>query len=464
MAIEQAAPAGSLASKGKLSLGTKLGFGVCDLGGNLFFTAMGFWSLYYLTDTVGVPAAAAGVAVMIGKLWDAVTDPMMGFISDRTRTRWGRRRPWLLFGALPLFLGMWWFFTNPNIADPVMATIWAALALCFLNTAYTVVNIPYNSLTPELTQDYHERTSLNGFRFGFAVFGTLLGAGAVLPIVNAFGNRNTGFSVIGAILGLVMMVTALITFASVREPDHSHEPKPTEKFFATFLAVFKNRHYVTILITYALNLTALTFVQGILAYYFKYLYRNEAMTTLAMVLLLVTAMFCIPISVFVSKRIGKKRTYQFSLAMLAISCIAIFFLGHILGMSFFIAMMVFAGIGIGFGYVAPYAMVPDTVEFDAIKTGKRKEGAFYGMWTFTSKVGTSLAIALTGVILSLAKYIAPSTTDLSPFQPESTLFAIRMLIGPIPALTFIAAIVLVQFYALDEKTYAKILAEGKATS
>ncbi|MFZ4616224.1 MAG: MFS transporter, partial [Rectinemataceae bacterium] len=194
MAHEQSAPAGSIASKAKLSLGTKLGFGVCDLGGNLFFTAMGFWSLYYLTDTVGVPAAAAGIAVMIGKLWDAVTDPMMGFISDRTRTRWGRRRPWLLFGALPLFLGMWWFFTNPHIADPLAATIWAALALCFLNTAYTVVNIPYNSLTPELTQDYHERTSLNGFRFGFAVFGTLLGAGAVLPIVNAFGNRDTGFS------------------------------------------------------------------------------------------------------------------------------------------------------------------------------------------------------------------------------------------------------------------------------
>ncbi|MFZ4616841.1 MAG: MFS transporter, partial [Rectinemataceae bacterium] len=275
---------------------------------------------------------------------------------------------------------------------------------------------------------------------------------------------NTGYSAVGAILGLVMMVTALITFASVREPDHSKEPKPTERFFETFLAVFKNRHYVIVLLTYALNLTALTFVQGILAYYFKYLYRNEAMTTLAMVLLLVTAMFCIPISVFVSKRIGKKKTYQFSLAMLAISCIAIFFLGHILGMNFFIAMMVFAGIGIGFGYVAPYAMVPDTVEFDAIKTGKRKEGAFYGMWTFTSKVGTSLAIALTGVILSLANYIAPSTADLSPFQPESTLFAIRMLIGPIPALTFIAAIVLVQFYALDEKTYAKILAEGKATS
>ena len=102
---------------------------------------------------------------------------------------------------------------------------------------------------------------------------------------------------------------------------------------------------------------------------------------------------------------------------------------------------------------------PDTVEYDAQKTGKRKEGAFYGMWTFTSKVGTSLAIALTGVVLSLAKYVAPDPSNLSPLQPESTALAIRMLIGPVPAVIFIAAIVLIQFYKLNEKEYAAIMAE-----
>jgi glycoside/pentoside/hexuronide:cation symporter, GPH family len=448
---------------GRLSVGTKLGYGVCDLGGNLFFTAMGFWSLYYLTDTVGVPAAAAGAAVMIGKLWDAVTDPMMGFISDRTRSRWGKRRPYLLFGSLPLFLSMWWFFTNPRIADPTMAVVWAALALCFLNTAYTVVNIPYGSLTPELTTDYHERSSLNGYRFGFAVFGTLIGAGAVLPLVGAFGGRDLGFSMVGAILGLIMMSTALITFASVREPDRSGEPRPTEGFFETFLAVFKNPHYVKVLLTYALNITALTFVQGILAYYFKYLYRDESKTTIAMVLLLVVAMLCIPVSVLVSKRIGKKRTYQFSLLVLAASCMTIFFLAHILGPTFFIVMMIIAGIGIGFGYVAPFAMVPDTVEYEVATTGKRKEGAYYGMWTFTSKLGTSLAVALTGVILGLARYIAPDAANALPVQPESTLLAIRLIIGPIPAAVFIGAIVLIEFYKLDERAYKELIGNSRGS-
>ena len=138
---------------GTLSTATKLGFGAADLGGNLFFTAMGFWTLNYLTDTVGLGAAAAGAAVMVGKLWDAVTDPMMGFVSDRTRSRWGRRRPYLLFGAIPLALTMWFFFSNPGIENKLWLGVWAAVALCMLNTAYTVVNIPYSSLTPELTSD-----------------------------------------------------------------------------------------------------------------------------------------------------------------------------------------------------------------------------------------------------------------------------------------------------------------------
>jgi GPH family glycoside/pentoside/hexuronide:cation symporter len=441
----------------RLSVGIKLGFGAADLGGNLFFTAMGFWTLNFLTDTVGLSAAAAGAAVMIGKLWDAVTDPLMGFVSDRTRTRWGRRRPYLLFGALPLALAMWFFFTNPKIDNPASLALWATLALCALNTAYTVVNIPYSSLTPELTKDYHERSSLNGYRFGFAVIGTILGAGAVLPLVGIFGSdRSAGFSFMGAVLGGIMAASTLVTFFAVKEPDHHHEPLPTERFFPTFLAVFKNKPYVIVLLTYALNLTALNFVQGILVYYFKYIYRNEGMTTVAMILLLVTAMACIPISVLVSKKIGKKRTYQICFAILAATCIFIYFLGHRLGMNFFLAMMVFGGVGVGFGYVAPWAMVPDAIEYDAVRTGNRKEGAFYGMWTFTSKVGTSLAIALTGAILGASGYAA-NLADQSP----ASLNAIRLIVGPIPALVFALAFILIERYPIDEKTYAAFMAQAK---
>lgn len=440
----------------KLPLHVKAGFGIGDLGGNLFFTAMGFYSLIYLTDTVGVAAALAGAAILLGKFWDAVTDPMMGYISDRTRSRWGRRRPYLLFGALPLLFAMWYFFSAPDFGNAQTAGfLWAAAALCLLNTAYTVVNIPYGSLTPELTKDYRERTSLNGFRFSFAVIGTILGAAVVLPIVNLAGGGRQGYPIVGLLFGAIMAGTILTTFFSVREPGRESMARPKEKFFATFLVVFKNKTYMRLAAVYTLNLTGITFVQTMLVYYFKYIYQNEAMTTVAMLLLLGVAMLCIPVSVLTAKKIGKKRTYQIALVILAVSCFAMFFFAHILGMMFTFGVMVFAGVGIGFGYVPPFAMLPDVVEVDAVRTGSRKEGAYYGMWTFFSKIGVALAAALAGVFLSMAGFV-PNLAD----QSSSAVFTIRLLIGPVPAAVFIAGILLVASYELDEKTYDAVVGKG----
>ena len=439
----------------KLPLSVKLGFGIGDLGGNLFFTAMGFYSLIYLTDTVGLAASLAGIAILIGKFWDAVTDPMVGFLSDRTRSRWGRRRPYLLFGALPLLLAMWYFFSAPDYSGAQTAGfLWATFALCLLNTAYTVVNIPYGSLTPEITKDYQERTSLNGFRFSFAVIGTILGAAVVLPIVNLAKNPHVGYSHVGLLFGFIMAATILTTFFSVRETTHLSDPRPKTKFFDTFLVVFKNKTYMRLVAVYTLNLTGITFVQTMLVYYFKYIYQNETMTTIAMLLLLGVAMLCVPLSVLVAKRIGKKRTYQLALAILVVSCLAIFLFAHTLGMVFTFCVMVFAGVGIGFGYVPPFAMLPDVVEVDAIQTKSRKEGAYYGMWTFFSKIGVALAAALSGVFLGFAKFV-PNIVDQTP----GALFTIRLLIGPVPALIFLAGILLIQPYPLDEEKYDAILAE-----
>jgi GPH family glycoside/pentoside/hexuronide:cation symporter len=438
---------------GKLSVKRKLGFGIFDLGGNMFFTLMGFWSLKYLTDTVGLAAALAGAAVMAGKVWDAVTDPVMGYISDRTRTRWGRRRPYLLFGAVPMFLCLWYFFTAPGFTGPVQLAVWAALSLMLLNTAATVINIPYSSLTPELTSDYHERTSLNGYRFGCAVFGTILGAAAVQPLVDLFPPQKRGFSMMGLILGAVIMIVTLLTFFGTKEKNR-REDIPAQGIIATYRAVFSNRPFVILLLTYALHLLALTFLQSILAYYTQYVYRREELTTIAMLILLLTAMVCIPISVLVSKRIGKKKTYQICFIIIASACVIISALGHILGPDFFLGFMVYAGIGVGFSYVAPYAMVPDTVECHAVKTGERMEGAYYGMWTFISKLGAALSVFLSGVILSLGGYIAGAV------QPERTINAIRLIIGPLPALIFTGALVLIQFYPLDEKTYREFMGQN----
>jgi GPH family glycoside/pentoside/hexuronide:cation symporter len=425
----------------------------------MLFTLMGFWCLKYLTDVAGLGALLAGAAVMIGKAWDAVTDPMMGFVSDRTLTPLGRRRPYLLAGAVPMALSLWLFFSAPAIPGQIMLMLWATGTLMLVNTASTVINIPYSSLTPELTDDYHERTSLNGYRFGCAVFGTLIGAAAVEPLAGAFGGGGGGWSMMGLILGIVIMAATLLTFFGTTEKKHSRDDLPTERFFATYKAVFTNRPYVILFLTYALHMTAITFLQSILAYYVDYLYPYTFglpglnLTTISMLALLLTAMVFIPVSVAVSKKIGKKKTYQICFVIIGSACVIVALAGHLLPPPLFLLLLAWAGVGVGFSYVAPFAMVPDTVEFDAIKTGERKEGAYYGMWTFISKVGTALSMLLSGLILKLGGYAA------NQVQGPAARLAIRLIIGPIPALIFVAALILMQSYPLDEKTYKKLMGQ-----
>jgi len=309
------------------------------------------------------------------------------------------------------------------------------------------------------------RTSLNGYRFGCAVFGTLLGAAAVLPLVGTFGGGKHGWSMMGLIFGAIMAFVTFLTFFGTKEKKHTKADIPKESFFSTYKAVFSNKPYLILFFTYGLYLTGLTFLQSILAYYIEYLYPAEfvmrlkdsfvgnpaageealrgTLTSLSMMALLLTAMICIPLSVFVSKKIGKKRTYQISL----------FTAGHLMPPNLFLLFRLLSGIGIGFGYVAPFAMLPDTVEFDAVNTGERKEGAYYGMWTFVSKVGMALSAFISGLILNWGGYVA-NTAQGAPAK-----LAIRLLIGPIPAAIFIGGLILMQFYPLDEKTYKKMMGQ-----
>jgi GPH family glycoside/pentoside/hexuronide:cation symporter len=206
-----------------LSLKTKLGFGVCDVGGNLFVTVMGFYVLNFITDVALLGAALAGTALLVGKVWDAVIDPAIGFFSDRTKSRLGRRRPWMLGGAIAVFFFMILMYTNPHIQSQFWLFMWVIFVYCLLVTAYSVINIPYGALTPELTRDYDGRTVLNAYRMSFAVIGTFIGAGIVLPLVGAFANKDLGWMAMGAAMGAVISVTALITIFTVpRAPPRKH--------------------------------------------------------------------------------------------------------------------------------------------------------------------------------------------------------------------------------------------------
>jgi len=264
------------------------------------------------------------------------------------------------------------------------------------------------------------------------------------------------------------MIVTLITFFGTKEKPCRKEDLPTGGFFETFLAVFKNKPYVFLLITYALHITGITFITTILAYYTEnVLNRSDInsfasallklpldITTVAMLLLLLTAMLCIPVSVLVSKYLGKKRTYQICFVVLGIACAVLYLFGHRMSVDAFFLVMIFAGIGVGFSYVAPFAMVPDAISAGAPESERRNEGAYYGIWTFISKSGTAIALFVAGIILQTGGYISQSGETIAT-QPDSVVNAIRIIIGPIPVVVLAFAIVVVQFYPLDKQGSSK---------
>ncbi|MFA5066303.1 MAG: glycoside-pentoside-hexuronide (GPH):cation symporter [Dehalococcoidia bacterium] len=444
--------------QGKVSIGVKLGYGVCDFGANLFFTATAFILLNYLTDTVGLAVALAGIALMVGRLWDAFYDPVIGYISDRTVTKMGRRRPYMLGGAIPLFIAVIVMFINPVLLagagiSQTTLFIYAMVVYLILCTAYSTVNIPYMSMAPEITADYHERTSMMGYRFGFAAIGTLLGAGLALPIVALAPDKNIGFVLLGIVFGSVMLITVVITIFTVKEPVHL-KPAKSMGFVKTYTEVFKNKPYLLILATYISHIMAITVASGIVIYYFKYILGDEAATTWAMLILIGTAILFIPVSVFLSKRLGKKKVYGAGFVIMAIFLMVLFFFGHTQGVTFTLIVMFLMGTGFGFTYAMPYAIVSDAIEYDYLRTGERREGAFFGIWTWGLKIGQALAIFLMGVTLESMGYVA----NVMP-QSASAQLSIRLFLGPISAGIFIIAAVFLYFYPITETRYKEICAQ-----
>lgn len=283
-----------------------------------------------------------------------------------------------------------------------------------------------------------------------AVVGTLLGAGLVLPLVGMAATIEAGWTLSGTVMGAVMMVTALITVFAVREPVHGAAP-PRQNIFKSYAQVLGMKTFLTCLIPWTMHITGITIIQGALLYYYVYLYGTETGFQLALVALLLTSMIFIPVWTVISKSIGKKKSYNTGMAIVATAVIILFFIGHRIPVEISYIIMAFAGIGFATQYVMPYAIIPDVVEYDYAENGVRREGVFYGLWTLTSKIGQAFAIALSGWTLSAFGYI-PDVV-----QSDLSLLGIRLLCGPIPVIFFITGIVVLSFYPISKVKYQEIL-------
>jgi GPH family glycoside/pentoside/hexuronide:cation symporter len=292
-----------------------------------------------------------------------------------------------------------------------------------------------------------------------SIVGTFIGAGTVLPLVNLLSNTASGWRFMATIMGGICMGTTLITVYFVREPSNAQTASSYRSmgdFFRSYYSVLRLKAFRKILFPWVLNMAGTTMIQGVFLFYFTYVYGNDDIFKKALPFLMLSIIIFIPLWVQLSKRLGKKTSFCTGMTVFALALLLYSLFGHTLGVWFTFLIMGFAGFGSATQYVLPHSILPDVIEYDYAHNGVRREGVFYGIWTFSSKIGQALAILISGWILSLFNYV-PNAVQTSQAQ-----FGIKLLLGPIPVVMFILGVLILSAYPIDEAYYASILKKIEA--
>jgi len=421
-----------------LSRRTKLLFSTGDLSTSIPLAILMFYQLYFLTDVAALRPDLAGWAVGIGKIWDAVNDPLMGLISDRIRTRWGRRRGMLLIFAVPLGLSFMFMWVVPPFG-PLGLTVYYALTFIIFDTTFTIIHVSFNALTPELTEDYDERSSLNGYRSAFSIAGTI-GTIILATVLGWFmPDKRLLFVVLGIGMGAVSIIPPLIVFKVTKEKPSEAlpEPMPVMQALRTTLS---NRPFWAIMGLYLLSWGTASILSAVLIYYANYYLKVPDQANYFILGAEGAAIAFIPLVVWLSRKYDKRRAFimgssswavvLFGLAILPANQIALAYL-----------LAILSGFGIATAYIVPWAMVPDIIEVDQAETGERREGSYYSFFSFFQKAATGVVIWAMGQTLAKTGYVTPQQGSPLPTQPTSAVNAIRFFMGPVPAVMLLMAII-----------------------
>jgi len=441
----------------KLSMGFKFRYGLADLGFSLITSAMQFFLLYYYTDVAGINPALAGVALMVGKItWDAFNDPLFGYWSDRTRSRFGRRRIYMIIGAVPLGIAAWLMFSLPAGLTGVPAFLAVLLSFWLVDTFHTMTCTPYYALTPELTRDYSERAGLTSVRMVYSVVGYILGAALTTILAGTF--RSSGldlqqaWSATGAVFGAIAIVTILVTTLSIKErPELAGEPSRLPPVRAVMTA-FKNRPFIILMIAFVLSSFSFTVLTALVPYFIQYQLDMKDQVSYVLLAMLVTiGIFLIPAKL-ISDRINKGPAYALGLFIASVPIISSFFFPY--GPSPLIYLVaVVVGVGFSAQWVFPWSMLPDVVEYDEKMTGERREGIYYGLWAFLSKFTSALGVAVSGWALQWFGYVPNAA------QTDTALFGIRFFFAVVPAVVLLLSLPFLVRYPITRESHAALVQE-----
>ncbi|MBV6625306.1 MAG: MFS transporter [Rivularia sp. (in: Bacteria)] len=449
----------------KLNLKTKLAYGAGDLGPAITANISVFFLLVFFTNVAGIPAGLAGSILMVGKIWDAINDPFVGVLTDRTESkRWGRRLPWLLYGAIPfgIFFFLQWIVPTTN----VWGLFWYYVIIGVISQVfYTVVNLPYTAMTPELTQDYDERTSLNSIRFAFSIGGSILSLFLARLIFSLVDNRQQQYLVLAAVcaviavLGLFWCVWGtrdrVLAFEAKRSQNDESESIPIAE---QIKIVFNNKPFLFVIGIYLFSWLGVQITASVIPYFVIYCMKlKESDVPTVMIGVQGTALLMLFVWGALSKKVGKKAVYFMGMFLWIIAATGLFFLQpNQINLMYVLAVI--AGSGVSVAYLVPWSMMPDVIELDELQTGQRREGVFYGFMVLLQKFGLAFGLFLVGIALQASGFVenVPGQTQL-PVQPDTALSAIRIAIGPVPIVSLICGLFLTYFYPITREMHAEIL-------
>lgn len=428
-----------------LTFKEKLGYGLGDTASHFVWDMVGFWLLFFYTDVYKIPAAAAGTIMLIARFWDMGIDPVIGVISDRTRTRWGKFRPYILFGALPYAILAILTFTTPDFGV-TGKIIYAGATYVLLMTAYAAVNLPYSSLAAVMTADTYERAGLNTYRFICAFSGQLVVTGLALWLAKFFGggDKAQGFQYTLVLFGFLSLVFFFITFKTSKErvqPLKSLEGSIQEDL----KNLFKNRPWIILAIVGIVSFVMFAMQNAAIVYYFKYYIGKEDSVQLFNVIGTVALIVALPFSKPLARRFGNKNVFIASSLISGVFFISLYLPGEKDVITIY-TLNILAKMAYAPAVPLLWTMIADSADYSEWKSGRRATGLYFSAATFAQKAGWGIGAAIAGWLLTAFNYVPDAK------QTQTALTGIKLLVSVIPGILYMSCALFMLFYNIDSQT------------
>lgn len=440
---------------GKLPVGTKLAYGSFELAGSLSLVAFLTFGLYFLTDIAGVSPGIAGTILAVGSIVNAVAAPAVGLISDSCKSKYGRRRPFLVAIAIPSGIIFWLFFTDFNLS-PTGKVVYFTVIVILYYIIMALMDVPFTSLGAEMTTDYDERTSLNTYRSIFCQVASIISGSFIISIAAYFagivGDEKQGWSIMAAIIGAICVLVILNGWRATRGCERHREEQETFSI-KDFGHAFKNKTFVYTACLYSAGIGAYTVGMAVQVYFLSdYMQLSERMITVILAIYNIAAILWLPLIPYVSKKYSKRAAWVVMMGIWGLSLVAVFIFVRPENVTALYITTAFGGAGSMVAYTVGWSMLPDCIEIDEYKYGQRKEGMYYGLLSIIQKGSAAVVTLISGFLLEFMKYDVTATV-----QSDDTIAGIRYMYV-FGAIFFLAlSYIFVAVYPLTRKKHRILL-------